>query len=149
MTDCEAIAVINIMQAKYNQIRKSDIEFEAMEIAKEALREKAERENPKPLTLDELREMVGEPVYIVQLIDGKLNFDSELSRWDILTAIDDDDSDEDDPTAWFTEDENEILEDYDETWIVYRYKPKEEQKRFDQHCCSDQKPEEATNEQNR
>lgn len=32
----------------------------------EALREKAEQENPKPLTLDELREMDGEPVWIVE-----------------------------------------------------------------------------------
>ena len=35
----------------------------AFEIALSALREKAERENPKPLTLEELKERVGKPVY--------------------------------------------------------------------------------------
>ena len=34
------------------------------EIAIEALREKAERENPQPLTLEELKERVGKPIWI-------------------------------------------------------------------------------------
>lgn len=34
-------------------------------LAVEALREKAEREDPKPLTLEELRQMDGEPVWII------------------------------------------------------------------------------------
>ena len=40
--------------------------YDAVDHAIEALREKAEQENPKPLTLDELREMDGEPVWIVE-----------------------------------------------------------------------------------
>lgn len=34
------------------------------EAAATALQEKAERENPKPLTIEELRQMDGEPVYV-------------------------------------------------------------------------------------
>ena len=37
---------------------------EAMQMAAAALREKAEREDPKPLTIEELRQMDGEPVWI-------------------------------------------------------------------------------------
>ena len=40
---------------------------EAMQMAIEALREKAERENPKPLTIEELRQMDGEPVWVKEL----------------------------------------------------------------------------------
>ncbi len=37
----------------------------AIELAIEVLQEKAERENPKPLTLEQLRERIGKPVYVV------------------------------------------------------------------------------------
>lgn len=39
--------------------------LEANRAALAALREKQERENPKPLTEDELRQMLGEPVWCV------------------------------------------------------------------------------------
>lgn len=38
---------------------------EACRLGAAALREQEERENPKPLTLDELREMDGEPVWLM------------------------------------------------------------------------------------
>ena len=38
---------------------------EACRMAIDALREQEERENPKPLTLDELLKMHGEPVWVV------------------------------------------------------------------------------------
>lgn len=62
MTPKQAIEQINIMQAAYAHIRRKDTEWEAVEAAKEALREKEARENPQLLTLDELRGMDGEPV---------------------------------------------------------------------------------------
>ncbi|GEM_PF-5384884 len=34
-------------------------------LALEALQEKAERENPKPLTLEQLKERIGKPVFVV------------------------------------------------------------------------------------
>lgn len=41
--------------------------MEAEQMAIDALREKAEREDPKPLTLEELWQMEGEPVYIERI----------------------------------------------------------------------------------
>lgn len=58
------IETIDIMIASYSHIRRSDAEWEAMEAAKDALR-RAQLEN-KPLTLDELRDMDGEPVWMNQ-----------------------------------------------------------------------------------
>lgn len=39
---------------------------EALTMAIDALQEKAEREDPKPLTIEELRQMDGEPVWVVE-----------------------------------------------------------------------------------
>ena len=49
---------------------------EAMQMAIDALREKAEREDPQPLTIEQLRH--GEPVYVV--IPGK----SHRDKWCIV-----------------------------------------------------------------
>lgn len=40
---------------------------EAVRLSLEALREKAEREDPKPLTIEELRQMNGLPVWVEEL----------------------------------------------------------------------------------
>ncbi len=56
-------------------------------LAAEALQEKAKRENPKPLTLEELRQMVGEPVYIQGLgwrINHGVNYG--IDSWFLNTA---------------------------------------------------------------
>lgn len=50
---------------------------ESLAMAIDALREKAARENPEPLTIEELKQMHGEPVW---LADGK--------RWAIIDAAD-------------------------------------------------------------
>lgn len=44
--------------------RKAGSYSEALKIAIQALEETQERENPQPLTLDELRQMDGEPVWL-------------------------------------------------------------------------------------
>lgn len=44
MTDQEAIETINVMQASHSHIRRNDAEWFALESAKDALREKQERE---------------------------------------------------------------------------------------------------------
>lgn len=90
---------------------------DAMQMAMAALREKAEREDPKPLTLEELRQMDGEPVWIngkhygvfadVVRIIKKENGDS-LVRFNLCRHI------------------QEAR--YGKTWIAYRHKPKEVQK---------------------
>jgi hypothetical protein len=48
----------------------------------EALREKSERKNPKPLTLEELKQRVGKPVWVVTLSKGH-----ESARWRVLERI--------------------------------------------------------------
>lgn len=50
----------------------------ALELAVVALREKAEREEPRPLTLEELQEMIGEPVYVIS---------PRRSRWYIVHSF--------------------------------------------------------------
>ena len=80
------------------------------EIAAAALREKAEREDPKPLTYEELWQMNGEPVYLdgfewrvsygVSTINGSLCLATGFDSWIPLDG-------------------------YGETWFAYRHKPKE------------------------
>lgn len=73
------------------------------DMALEALREKAARENPEPLTLEELRQMIGEPVWCVPLDDKP----QRAPMWQIAG----------DRMYWGS---------YGKTWIAYREKPKEE-----------------------
>ncbi len=80
------------------------------EIAAAALREKAEREDPQPLTIEDLRQMDGEPVWLdgfewrvsygVSTISGSLCLETGL-------------------------DSRIPLDGYGETWFAYRHKPKE------------------------
>jgi hypothetical protein len=95
----------------------SDELREAVRLAVAALQEKAEREDPKPLTLEELRQMDGEPVWIkakhymtfadVVNIIGKEDGDSFL-RLKLCYRLQ----------------ENG----YGRTWTAYRHKPKEVEK---------------------
>lgn len=52
--------------------------MEAEQMAIDALREKAEREEPKPLTIEELLHMHGEPVYVT--VPGK----PQRNKWCIV-----------------------------------------------------------------
>lgn len=73
-----------------------------------ALREQEERENPKPLTLDELREMDGEPVWIDDWVEDSHGW--ELSE---------------DASDYF-DDDSRTAESYGICWVSYRSKPKED-----------------------
>lgn len=54
---------------------------EAVKLSIAALREKAERENPRPLTLEELRQMHGEPVWMEdEKVWGIIDVD-EYGQW--------------------------------------------------------------------
>lgn len=89
-----------------------------------ALREKQERMNPKPLTLEEMREMNGEPVWT-----ETIGLD-RTGRWELITcetvcacpleqklrAV-----------TWAGDVEWYPLETYGKTWIAYRHKPQEVQ----------------------
>jgi hypothetical protein len=98
---------------------------ECCEIALSALREKQERENPKPLTLEELKERDGKPVWTVTKgVDGS-------GRWELVTFT----------TIcacpWHQvitmvnlldgETEYEIST-YGKTWLAYSHEPKESHK---------------------
>lgn len=83
---------------------------EAMQMAAAALREKAEREDPKPLTIEELHGMIGEPVWV----QGPGI--PEYGRWAIVEDV--------------VENSLILVNDFTchgigETWIAYRHKPKE------------------------
>lgn len=73
----------------------------------DAIREKQERENPKPLTIEELREMNGEPVFIRKL-------DGDQSFW--MLAYPDAVSNR---LGWLD------YRNYGSAWVAYLHKPKE------------------------
>ena len=74
-------------------------------------RAQQKREDPKPLTLEELRQMDGEPVWIVWP-DGRIK-----SQWWIVGSLEWHNMDFFDPYTPC---------DYGKTWLAYRHKPKEE-----------------------
>ena len=101
----------------------SDELKEAVLVALEALREKAERDNPKPLTLEELRQMEGELVWleVIDKSDRSVPYESVWGQV-CLYSWDDD--------VWFWRFGNECEidpknENYGKTWLAYRHKPKE------------------------
>ncbi len=85
---------------------------ELFDIAIAALRAQQERENPKPLTLEELREMHGEPVW-VQSPDLP-----KYGRWAIVEGVDIDAK-----ILYLKADCT--CHDYGKVWLAYRYKPGE------------------------
>lgn len=78
---------------------------------KAALREKAERKNPKPLTLEELRERIGDWIWIE--VKGKSN----QTGWNRL-SIDLRPREHELYT-------NVVPEGYGKTWLAYDHEPKE------------------------
>lgn len=88
------------------------------EIAAAALQEKAEREDPQPLTLEELRKMDGEPVWVkpknadggegewcvVHILSDKQHFDVLIPGIECM---------------WYESST------YIKEWTAYRHKPKE------------------------
>ena len=103
MTTTEAIEPIkcNWPDSRYTILR------EALDMAISALREQvvADKDAGKnePLTLDELREMDGEPVWLVNQNGG---------RWVIMSGV----------YLW----NSRKNADYGKTWLVYRQQPVEE-----------------------
>ncbi len=92
-----------------------------------ALHEKEARENPQPLTLEQLREMGGQPVWIADLLIPK------CSMWHLicdhpthgLIAIDKMGQKKGDAFRGGYYDINAGYH-YGETWLAYAYPPKEE-----------------------
>lgn len=115
-TTCNALGEIEYFGGFSGEWARSIALCEALSMAAAAPREQEERENPTPLTLDELRQMAGEPVWI------KL-FDPDEEFW----ALRNDWVDTRNPEPmillhgrWYLHD------DYGKTWLAYRQKPKED-----------------------
>lgn len=82
---------------------KKDLEA----LAFEALREKQERDNPQPLTLDELRRMDGEPVWVEE-------HGATAGEWCIVNSAKQCVTEKNGDVYYFFE--------YEGVWIAYRHK---------------------------
>ena len=108
MTREEAIEAIKCTwpDSRYTILR------EALDMAISALRQKGQERNA-PLTLDELRKMDGEPVWVQS--PGV----PEYGRWAIVEGVGE--------NCLFLHDDFTCHE-YGKTWLAYRQKPEEETK---------------------
>ena len=101
---------------------------EALRMAISVLSEKVECRNPPPLTIEELRQMDGEPVWVVDLKEKAccgycvISISKPLKYQDIdhynaayIPGIE---------HTWYE------FRDYGKEWIAYRHKPKEVQECF-------------------
>lgn len=77
-------------------------------MAIDALREQEERENPKPLTLDELRKMGGEPVWIDDWFEDSHGWELSEDASDYFDGY------------------GRTVKSYGTRWVAYRSKPKED-----------------------
>ena len=106
----------------------------------EALKEMQKRENPKQLTIEELRKMDGKPVW-VKLVRNDLRERSSAHANDIggwyIIACHENLSIDKEPYALRMDVENffgvkdyflQCAMDYGDTWLAYDYPPKEENK---------------------
>lgn len=112
MTIKEAIRRIrNYIGFLYGTKEPQEEICEALNMAIAALREKQAQENPKPLTIEELRAIKNEPVWLMWP-DNRIK-----SQWWLINSYD-----------WLMmEFDDPIMErKYGETWIAYRHKPKED-----------------------
>ena len=104
-------------RALANEYTEAAAEFKRMmdseQMAIDALREKAERENPQPLTLEELRQYERLPVF---LVIENLN----VKIWVIIDFSGDE-------RTRFSNGFRLSNDVYGITWIAYRHKPKEGQ----------------------
>lgn len=95
------------------------------EMALSALRTQQEHESNEPLTLDELRQMEGEPVWTVGV---SYKIDGTFSMWDIIESVDEDGIQfgySNEYTEWWNYglkmQNGKLL-----GWLAYRSKPKED-----------------------
>lgn len=99
-----------------NETFGEDIE-PAYNIALSALRAQQQRENPQPLTSEELRQMIGEPIFIKRKYEA-------VGHWKILDSYGKCSITEE--TFNFSDDDFEFLKNYGIVWLAYRYPPKED-----------------------
>ena len=109
MKNNEAVVELQYMLCQYSHIRRRETEWEAVNMAIDALKAEAQRQKNKPLTLEELRGMRGEPVYVVK---GKCQW------WDIVDFI---------AGGWLylriANKTDLAIDGYSNGWLAYRRKP--------------------------
>ena len=98
----------------------TDSEHEAARMAISALRAQQERENPQPLTLEDLRGMDGEWVWAISS-----DPDLTVSAWAYIVASQAHTLCEYKPDRLLGNVQLDF-ENYGKTWLAYRSKPKEE-----------------------
>lgn len=103
-----------IVKKLYQAANDWGAEYELYELILAALREKQERENPEPLTLEELRHMDGEPVWIVAK--------HYRTFADVVQVMG---RDKGDDFVGFKICHNLQENGHGKTWNAYRHKPKE------------------------
>ena len=106
MTQEEAIKVLRTESVEIGGNAVSVCRFwEALDMATKALEDVTDKDvgRNEPLTLDELRQMDGEPVWCVSL-------GAELSRGN----------------GWYIGVNNWFMNGYGKTWLAYRQKPEED-----------------------
>jgi hypothetical protein len=89
-------------------------ESELIAHAIEALCARQERENPEPLTLEQLHDRVGRPVWLINTVNG-------IGKWMIVETIQRGGClfvDDDCHHRW-------SYSDYGKTWLAYDHEPKE------------------------
>lgn len=106
MTAEEAIAIINGAQVVVTN-RDPDKFVAAIDRALIALRLERQRDNPKPLTIEELRQMDGEPVWIDDWWEDSHGWELSMDASD------------------YFEGERRTEKEYGSIWVAYRHKPKE------------------------
>lgn len=109
MTADEAIGILTGAQTMVLN-RDPDKFVQAVNRAILALDSERQRKDPQPLTIEELRKMDGEPVYIVGPYKD--------SGWEIFVG-------HNDYCFWRNDQVAYHGSRYGETWIAYRHKPKE------------------------
>ena len=79
---CKALMLFDALTGEAHNIEDENQDnqdlYHAIELSIIALTEKADRDNPQPLTLDELRKMDGQPVWVV--------YDDNSADW-VLVSI--------------------------------------------------------------
>lgn len=109
MTDKEAI---EILQEEHRYCQEPCYVMNAIERAITALREKLEREQNEPLTLEQLRQMDGQPVWVET--PGVRKY----GRWAIVEGVD---TEYGEQTLYLHGDFT--CRDYGTTWMAYRHRP--------------------------
>lgn len=98
------IGVIMGSQLQYKDKR------ELIDFVRQVEADYEERENPEPLTIEELREMDGEPVWIDDWWEDSHGWEFSLDAEDYFAG------------------EKRTTKGYGSIWVAYRHKPKEELK---------------------